>query len=409
MASVDYQSHFSIANIPFGVASSNTHPKPQCVTRLENNVIFLAELQRTGVFADILSLPEGIFDQPSLNEYAALPKVTQREVRKVLQVALAKPLPTGLTEDISAVTLHMPVSVGGFTDFSCSLHHVRNAGRAILNDESPPPGFFNFPIGYNGRASTIFVSGTPVIRPQGHFFDRSAPTEKKPIVYGPSQALDYELEIGVIVGKGVSRLQGLNAKDADEHIFGLVILNDWSARDIQGCEMVPLGPLNGKSFGTSISPWIVTLDALEPFKVAGPKPEAVLASHLEDIADSSYAIDMKVEILVGTQTTTVTESKVQDLHWSGRQMAAHLASTGADLQTGDIIGTGTVSGPVDGSYGCLLEITKAGKEPVTLADGSKRHFLLDGDVVRMTAVAGGADSGVGFGECIGELQPAMKF
>lgn len=172
--------------------------------------------------------------------------------------------------------------------------------------------------------------------------------------------------------------------------------------------MVPLGPLNGKSFGTSISPWIVTLDALEPFKAPGPKPEAVLASHLEDIAESSYAIDMKVEILVGSQATTVTESKAQDLHWSGRQMAAHLASTGADLQTGDIIGTGTVSGPVDGSYGCLLEITKAGKEPINLVSGSLRRFLLDGDVVRMTAVAGGLDSGVGFGECIGELQPTMR-
>lgn len=172
--------------------------------------------------------------------------------------------------------------------------------------------------------------------------------------------------------------------------------------------MIPLGPLNGKSFATSISPWIVTLDALEPFKVPGPKPEVALTSHLEDIAASSYAIDLKVEILHGTQTTTVTESKAQDLHWSGRQMAAHLASAGADLQTGDILGTGTVSGPVNGSYGCLLETTKAGKEPITMADGSKRHFLLDGDVIRMTAVAGGADSGVGFGECIGELQPAKK-
>ncbi|KAJ5907154.1 uncharacterized protein N7473_004070 [Penicillium subrubescens] len=408
MTSPEYQSHFSLANIPFGVASSNSHPSPQCVTRLENNIIFLADLQRTGVFAEVASLPEVIFEKSSLNEYAALPKSTQREVRTVLQETLAKPLPTGFTEDISAVTLHMPVAVGGFTDFSCSLHHVRNAGRAILNDESPPPGFFNFPIGYNGRASTIFVSGTPVIRPQGHFFDRSAPTEKKPIVYGPSQALDYELEIGVIVGKGLSRLQGLNAKDADEHIFGFVILNDWSARDIQGCEMIPLGPLNGKSFGTSISPWIVTLDALEPFKVPGPKPETVLASHLEDIDASSYAIDLKVEILTGTQATTVTESKAQDLHWSGRQMAAHLASTGADIQTGDIIGTGTVSGPVDGSYGCLLEITKAGKEPITLVDGSKRHFLLDGDVVRMTAVVGDPGSGIGFGECVGEIQPSMK-
>ncbi|KAF7715703.1 Uncharacterized protein PECH_008531 [Penicillium ucsense] len=407
MSSPEYQSHFSLANIPFGVASSKSHPTPQCVTRLENNVIFLADLQRAGAFTGVAGLPESIFDNSTLNEYAAIPKSIQRQVRNVLQETLAKPLPADAFEEISAVTLHMPVRVGGFTDFSCSLHHVRNAGRAILNDETPPPGFFNFPIGYNGRASTVFTSGTPVVRPKGHYFDRSAPTEKKPIIYGPSQALDYELEVGVIVGKGVTRLQGLNAKDADENIFGFVILNDWSARDIQGCEMVPLGPLNGKSFGTSISPWIVTLDALEPFRVPGPKPERVLASHLEDVEVSSYAIDFKVEIIAGNKTTKISESNAQDLHWSSRQMAAHLASIGADLQTGDIIGTGTVSGPVDGSYGCLLEITKAGKEPITLDDGSKRHFLLDGDIVRMTALAGGAGSGVGFGECVGEVMPAV--
>ncbi|KAJ5786444.1 uncharacterized protein N7503_011656 [Penicillium pulvis] len=406
MTSSEYSSHFSIANIPFGVASSNNHPEPQCVTRLENKVIFLGVLQRSGLFAGVPSLPEGVFDKATLNDYAALPKTIHREVRKVLQEALTTSLSDKSTEDISAVTLHLPVSVGGFTDFSCSLHHVRNAGRAILNDESPPPGFFNFPIGYNGRASTIVVSGTPIVRPNGHFFDKMAASEKKPIVYGPSRAMDWELEIGVIVGQGVPRLQGLNAKDADENIFGFVILNDWSARDIQGCEMVPLGPLNGKAFGTSISPWVVTLDALSPFKTAGPKPEVALASHLEDIAESGYAIDMRVELLVGDQVTTISESKVQDLHWSGRQMCAHLASIGADLQTGDILGTGTVSGPEEGSLGCLLEITKAGKEPVTLSDGAERHFLQDWDVVRMTAVAGGSTSGVGFGECVGQLRPA---
>ena len=147
------------------------------------------------------------------------------------------------------------------------------------------------------------------------------------------------------------------------------------ARDIQGCEMVPLGPLNGKAFGTSISPWVITLDALSPFKTAGPKPEVALASHLEDVAESGYAIDMKVELLVGDQVTPISESKVQDLHWSGRQMCAHLASIGADLQTGDILGTGTVSGPDEGSLGCLLEITKAGKEPVTLSDGAKKALF----------------------------------
>lgn len=166
--------------------------------------------------------------------------------------------------------------------------------------------------------------------------------------------------------------------------------------------------MNGKAFGTSISPWVITLDALEPFVIPGPKPEVALANHLEDdVNNSSYNIDFKVEILSGDHVTTVSESKCADLHWSGRQMAAHLASTGADLRTGDILGTGTVSGPNEGSFGCLIETTKAGKEPITLDDGSERKFLLDGDIVRMTGVVGGANSGVGFGECVGQLLAAV--
>lgn len=193
----------------------------------------------------------------------------------------------------------------------------------------------------------------------------------------------------------------------DYHLLNQV-LTELPARDIQGCEMKPLGPLNGKSFGTSISPWVITLDALEPFKVPGPKPETTLASHLEDIPVSSYDIGLKVEIIASGQISTVSESNHQHLHWSGRQMAAHLASAGTDLETGDILGTGTVSGPDEGTFGCLIEMTKAGKEPITLVDGSTRPYLEDGDVVRMTAVAGGAGSGVGFGECVGELKPARS-
>lgn len=172
---------------------------------------------------------------------------------------------------------------------------------------------------------------------------------------------------------------------------------------------MPLGPMNGKAFGTSISPWVITLDALEPFVTSGPKPEVALADHLvEDVEKSSYKIDFRVEIISGEHVTTVSESKYTDLHWNGRQMAAHLASTGADLRTGDILGTGTVSGPNEGSFGCLVETTKAGKEPIALADGSERKFLLDGDIVRMTGKVGGANSGVGFGECIGELVAAKN-
>ncbi|KAG2412899.1 hypothetical protein HFD88_010456 [Aspergillus terreus] len=409
MASTKYSNHFSLKNLPFGVASSDKHPHPQCATRLHNTVIFLGDLQRSGVFAQISDLPEGVFDSPTLNSYAALPKPTHRAVRQTLQSILqdgTAALVPSSTEDITAVTLHLPVTVPGFTDFSCSLDHVKNAGRAILNDESPPPGFFHFPIGYTGRASTIVVSGTPIVRPLGHFYDRTAATEKKPVVYGPSRAMDYELEIGVVVGKPLPPNRGLDARDAEEHIFGLVILNDWSARDIQGCEMVPLGPLNGKAFGSTISPWIVTLDALEPFKVAGPAPRVDLPRHLQDPGEFNYAIEMTVELQHGENTSRLSRSQAQEMFWSGRQMCAHLASTGCDLRTGDILGTGTVSGSQEGSYGCLLEITQGGKAAAQLVDGSTRVYLQDGDVVRMTAVAGDESSGVGFGECVGELRPA---
>lgn len=229
MTSPAYSNHFSLANIPFGVASSPKYAT-QCVTRLENTVVFLGVLQQQNIFKNVPGLPNDVFNQATLNNFAALDKSIQRGVRAILQVVLTKELPLGSTENISAVSLHLPVAVGGFTDFSCSLHHVRNAGRAILNDETPPRGFFNFPIGYNGRASTIVVSGTPIVRPKGHTIDRSATTEQKPILFGPSKAMDYELEVGVIVGKPVPPEKGVNAKDADEHIFGLVILNDWSGK-----------------------------------------------------------------------------------------------------------------------------------------------------------------------------------
>jgi fumarylacetoacetase len=181
------------------------------------------------------------------------------------------------------------------------------------------------------------------------------------------------------------------------------------ARDIQGCEMVPLGPMNSKAFGTSISPWVVTIEALGPFKAPGPTSDVVLANHLEDVpvAESSYDIGLKVELLAGGKSATLSRSNFKHLHWSGRQMVAHVASSGADLRTGDILGTGTVSGPEQGSHGCLLEMTNGGKKPVSLANGPTRVFLEDGDVIRMTGLGGEEGSGVGFGECIGELHPAL--
>ncbi|KAL2793280.1 hypothetical protein BJX66DRAFT_339033 [Aspergillus keveii] len=414
MTSTAYSHHFSINNLPYGVASSPAHTS-QCATRLDNTVIFLGALQKAGFFNAVSDLPGNVFSENTLNSFAALPASIHAAVRNHLQSALQSgidSLPPNTTADVTAVTLHLPVSIGAFTDFSCSLNHVRNAGRAILNDPSPPPGFFHFPIGYAGRASTIVVSGTPITRPDGHFYDRTNPIPKT-VIYGPSRALDYEMELGVVVGRPLGPGKGVNAKDAEGHVFGFVVLNDWSARDIQGLEMIPLGPLNGKAFNTSISPWIVTVEALTPFKAAGPKPQSALPEHLQEEEKFNYDITMSVEILHSNasdstrMSSTIATSPAKSLFWSHRQMAAHLASSGCDLRTGDILGTGTVSGEEDGSYGCLLESTKGGKEKVKLSGGAgERVYLLDGDVVRMSAVVGPEGSGVGFGECVGEIKAA---
>ncbi|KAH6649276.1 hypothetical protein F5144DRAFT_588034 [Chaetomium tenue] len=420
MTSPDYAHHFSARNIPFGIASSKKHPKPQAVTRIGNSVIFLHECH-TGseLFEGIDGLPRRIFADETLNQFAALPKATHRNVREAIQSVCqngnldVSKLPAGSVEDITKVEMHMPVSVGDFaalslmtTDFSCSLIHGKNAGRIVINDARPPPAFFHFPIAYQGRASSVVVSGTDIERPQGQYRDKSAPTaanEPKPVVYGRSNAVDYELEFAAIIGKPLRMGRRLNAVDADDHIFGFVILNDWSARDIQAFEMTPLGPFNGKSFGTSISPWIVTLDALEAFKTEGQKPVVDIPKYLQDPELRTYAIQMQVELLSGSTPTLAGTSWVQSLYWSPRQMVAHAVSAGAALRTGDIMATGTVSGDGEDASGCMLELTEGGAKPFKLEDRTERGYLNNGDVVRMTAVAGDEQSGVGFGECIGRL------
>lgn len=317
-------------------------------------------------------------------------------------------------------------------DFSCSLHHVINAGRIVVGHASPPPSFFKFPVGYQGRTSSIVVSGTDIERPYGHFRNPKCtdPQSEEAIMFGPSQKVDYEVELAAVIGEPLPMKKRLHADNAGNHIFGFVILNDWScecsspkrllmlrrryqltfvARDIQGFEMNPLGPFNGKSLGTSISPWIITPDALEPFRASIAPQQALGPTYLQQSKPSTYDILMTVEILANSDKTTVGVCPVQSLYWTPQQMIAHSVSSGSALRTGDILATGTVSGEHSLSGGCLLERTEGGTKPVMLSDGSKRGYLEDGDVVRITAMAGAANLGVGFGECIGRLTAARPF
>ncbi|KAG8668469.1 hypothetical protein FPOAC2_07756 [Fusarium poae] len=409
MSTADFSHHFSDKNIPFGIASSATHTNPQAVTRLGNTVIFLDDL-------DLLKGVEGVagvFRQPTLNAFAALSKSVHQDVRKQIQSVHQKNgldgFPSGSKEDIGDVTMHLPMEIKDFADFSCSLDHVINAGRIVVNNPNPPPGFFHFPVGYQGRTSSIVVSGTDIERPYGQFRNPNASNGESAVIYGPSQKVDYEVELAAIIGKPLSMKQRLNAKDAEDHIFGFAILNDWSARDIQGFEMSPLGPFNGKSLGTSLSPWIVTLDALDSFRTRSPAQQTLAASYLQHPNPSTFSITMKVEVLANSTATTVGVCPVEALYWTPQQMIAHSVSSGSALRTGDVLATGTVSGSNESSRGCMLETTEGGSKPVTLVDGSKRGFLEDGDVVRITAVVGEQGSGVGFGECVGQLTPARPY
>ncbi|RGP75123.1 hypothetical protein FLONG3_5807 [Fusarium longipes] len=412
MATADFSHHFSEKNVPFGIASSTTHKNPQAVTRLGNTVIFLNDLV-DGLLKGVEGLTAGVLNQPILNAFAALPKSVHQNVRKQIQSEYQKGglenFPAGSKEDVNAVTMHLPMEIKDFADFSCSLDHVINAGRIVVNNANPPPGFFHFPIGYQGRTGSIVVSGTDIERPFGQFRNPDAANGGSAIIYGPSQKVDYEVELAAIIGKPLSMKQRLNATDAEEHIFGFAILNDWSARDIQGFEMSPLGPFNGKSLGTSLSPWIVTLDALDPFRTRSPAQQTLAASYLQHPNPSTFSITMKVEVVADSTATTLGVCPVEALYWTPQQMIAHSVSSGSALRTGDVLATGTVSGSDESSRGCMLETTEGGSKPVTLSDGSKRGYLEDGDVVRITAVVGGEDSGVGFGECVGQLTPARPY
>jgi fumarylacetoacetase len=402
-----YTSHFGINNIPYGIASSSKRPRPQAATRIGDDVVFLAELVTHESLSSIPADLPALFSQSTLNAFAAQPQHVQSQVRTAIQSAHKQNLHSSCSENIKDITLHLPVSIGDFTDYSASANHVLNAGEAIMGMRSFPPAFHKYPVGYAGRCSSISVSGTPITRPLGQYVEDYTAAEKN-IIFGASRALDYELEIGAIVGRPVKSGSVLRAQDADEHIFGLVLVNDWSARDIQGLEMNPLGPFNGKNFGTSMSPWIITLEALKTYEVPAPERMASVAEFMDDKKSVNYDINLTGSITRNGSTTTTCTVGFETMYWTFRHMLAHHTIGGCGLQTGDLIASGTVSGEKEHEHGCLLELTKNGKKASKLTDGSDLRYLADGDEVTYEAVIGDGSAGVGFGACIGVVKPARK-
>ena len=302
---------------------------------------------------------------------------------------------------VSDIVMHLPIEVADYVDFYASEHHATNVGRIFRPDSEPlTPNWKHLPIGYHGRSGTVVVSGTDVVRPTGQ---RKPPGDTTP-VFGPSVRLDIEAELGFVVGGATRMGERVGVDRAEEHLFGVVLLNDWSARDIQAWEYVPLGPFLGKSFATSISPWVVTLDALAAARTALPGQDPEPLPYLRG-EEPAYGLDIHYEVV--WNGTVVSRPESRDLYWSPAQMLAHLTVNGASLRPGDLFASGTISGPEKGTRGSFLELSWNGTEPVELADGESRAFLEDGDTVTMRAWAPGPDgSRIGLGEVTGSVLPA---
>lgn len=396
-------SDFSIQNLPYGVFSTKENPSPRIGTRLGDFVIDLAMLDDENAF----SKRYGFFADSTLNRFMASRRNVWREIRQRLTRLLGEEQASLKTEaliPIDQVQMHLPVSIGDYTDFYASREHATNVGIMFRGKENAlMPNWLHLPVGYHGRASSVVLSGTDVTRPCGQVKPKDVSVE-----FVASRQLDFELEMGFFIGTGNDLGEPISIDDAREHIFGMVLLNDWSARDIQAWEYQPLGPFLAKNFATSISPWVVTMDALKPFRVKPPKQEPTPLSYLA--SDSASGFDIQLEVTLQSARMdlpqVISRSNMKHLYWSIEQMLAHHTITGCNMRPGDLCGTGTISGPTEDSYGSLLELTWRGEEPIQLSSGEARTFLQDGDTLTMRGYCQGDGYRIGFGEVTGKILPA---
>lgn len=392
------ETDFPLNNLPYGVFSSDHHSR-RCGVAIGDNILDLAALEAEGTLDFSGTLGTGDW-----NAFMALGKTEWARLRNELMRLLAEdasPIPEHLVP-IESAALHMPLSVTEYTDFYASRHHAFNVGTMFRGPENAlPPNWLSIPIGYNGRASSVVVSGTPVKRPFGQL---KGPGDALPR-FGPSQRFDIELEMGAIVGAASDR--PISVAEAYDNIFGYVLLNDWSARDIQAWEYQPLGPFQAKATATSISPWIVTSAALEPFRVHTPERERPLLDYLREPGPMLYDIDLEVGLQPeGGHESVIARTNYREMYYSAPQQLAHHTTSGCPMRVGDLLGSGTISGPKKENRGSLLELSWGGKEPFTLDTGETRSYIEDGDTLVLRGAAKGAGFRVGFGECIGTVQPA---
>ncbi|XP_012276420.1 fumarylacetoacetase [Orussus abietinus] len=405
---------FPIENLPFGVFSTNDNPEKRIGVAIGNEIF---DLKSGAHFftGPILNEHQDVFRKDCLNDFMALGRPAWVEARITLQHLLAADNKTLQEPGIrsksfvsqESATMHLPARIGDYTDFYSSIHHATNVGIMFRGkDNALMPNWKYLPVGYHGRASSVVVSGTPIRRPRG----QTLPVEGEPPVFGPSRLMDFELEVAFFVGGPPTKLgETVPASRAYEHIFGMVLMNDWSARDIQKWEYVPLGPFGAKNLGTTIAPWVVTMEALEPFKVPNYPQDPKPFEYLQHEESCNFDIKLQVDIKPPNGVvSTVSRSNFKYMYWTPRQQLAHHTVTGCNINPGDLMASGTISGDTADSYGSMLELSWRGTQQVSLKDGTTRKFLQDNDEVIITGYCQGEGLRVGFGSCTGKLLPPIE-
>jgi fumarylacetoacetase len=412
---ISAESHFSFQNLPYGVFSPKSGGDPRIGVAVGDQVLDMRLFHELALFDDDALNRSTAFAQPTLNAFMALGHEKWHAARRSLQAMLApgsvldsETIRESAFHRQNEVTMHLPAAIGDYTDFYSSREHATNVGTMFRDPENALlPNWLHMPVAYHGRASSIVVSGTEVIRPNG----QTLPADHTTPIFSPSRSMDFELEMGLFIGPGNQHGQSITVKNAWQHIFGLVLVNDWSARDIQKWEYQPLGPFNAKNLATSISPWVVTLEALDPFLTNGPEQEPQPLPYLHSNNNRTYDIELEVALQSASmdQPQTICCSNFKYLYWNMCQQLAHHTITGCNLRPGDLLASGTISGPTPESYGSMLELTWRGTRPLTLKDGTTRRFLEDGDTITMSGLAQNDNYRVGFGEITGKLKPAHSF
>ena len=420
------ETDFPIQNLPFGVFSRKGDHERRVGVAIGDQIVDIGESLSANLWSGAARDVARWCDRPNLNELMQAPKAALSEFRARLSELLSgtpgddtviNPLPPGALVPMSEAEMFLPAEIGDYTDFYASIYHATNVGKLFRPDAPLLPNYKYVPIGYHGRASSIVVSGSEVGRPRGQILPSGSQTP----TFAPTEMLDYEAEVGFFIGRGNALGEPIPIAEAEDHIFGVCLVNDWSARDIQSWEYQPLGPFLAKNFATTVSPWVVTWEALEPYRVPGffrppsdPMPLPYLASEKDR---NEGGLDLNIEVYIRSmlmregrlRPTRLSAASLADMYWTPGQMLTHHASNGCNLRSGDLFASGTVSGPEPGSQGCLLELTRRGAEPIVLPTGEERKFLHDGDeiVVRAYLQREGA-ARIGLGECSGLIVASSK-